>query len=700
MTPALIFRLDFAAGTEKEKSAWIAALKEAQTFKIKPLLNLNADWDHLVCSGWVHTRGGWMSPTFQKKWMTLSAEGVLKYYETQADAASMREQGSLNCSGMLIREDAGRSMSGRLFCFVLTLESTMKHRHGSSSIQHMVLGCEQEKQRADWVSNLKIVRGSLQQIESHETGYQRDVHGFIADQYTAGAQVAFNINTVVVPTEEESAKRRMITVEAQQSKVDLELRKLQRISGSWWRKRWARFQSHLHAFEDSKQFSICITCTILLNIAVMAVECHKPNSTQVVFIDFSNIFFSFVFGSECVLRMLVHRPRKYFMSLWFCFDYFAAVMSFLVAGIELTRQDVGGVTVNPTLLRLFRLIKVIKTLRSLRLLKFLKGLNTILESLGTSLPIIGHTAILYCCTLFFFGIMGVVMLGKMCTENDRKLPGLRAMRCLLVSEEAILEEFSSFRSLEISFVTLIRLTTGDGWVNIMDRASTSYFARPEGNLALAAEALRRWNATEPTNIRVRREYLQQARDLLPGCALGPELNFLREQRLVDCSALSDPSFETVCSNTCGSVGALFFIPFYIFLTQGILLNLVVVVLIINLHTIGKKKGRGGKAHITKNVTYDKLERIYITWMAGSIRLRRDREVNQRHRLRVLARWLHQGLARVLDHWKEVMIKHSVLRRTLVRFLILGHPSLVAGIRSEEWHSPNPSSRIKATTGIA
>ena len=635
-----------------------------------------------------------MSPTFRKKWMTLSAAGVLKYYETQADAASMREQCSLNCSEMLIREDAGRSISGRLFCFVLTVKSTLKHRHGSSSIQRMVLGCEQEKQRADWVSNLKIVRGSLEQ--SHETGQQHDMQGFIADEYTAGAQVAFDINSVVVPTEEESAKRRMITVEAQQSKVDSELRVLQRISGSWW----TRFEGHLHAFEDSQEFSICITFTILLNIAFMAVECHKPNSTQVVVIEISNIFFAFVFGCECVLRVLVHRPRQYFMSLWFCFDYFAAVLSFLVAGIELTRQDVGGVTVNPTLLRLFRLIKVIKTLRSLRLLKFLKGLNTILESLGTSLPIIGYTAVLYFCMLFFFGIMGVVMLGKMCTENDRRLPGLRATRCLLVSEDAMLEEFSSFRSLEISFVTLIRLTTGDGWVNVMDRASASYFVRPEGNLALAAEALRRWNATEPTNTRVRREYLQEARDLLPGCPLGPELNFLREQRLVDCSAASDPSFETVCSNTCGSVGALFLIPFYIFLSQGIILNLVVVVLIINLRTMGKQKGRGGKAHITKNVTYDKLERIYVTWVAGSTRLRRHREVEQRHRLRVLSRWLHQGLARVLDHWKQITIEHSLLRRSLVRFLILGHPSLIAGIRSEQWHSANPSSRIKASMGIA
>jgi hypothetical protein len=46
---------------EEEKTLWSAALKQAQRFKIKPLLHLNADWDHVVCSGWVHKRGDWRS---------------------------------------------------------------------------------------------------------------------------------------------------------------------------------------------------------------------------------------------------------------------------------------------------------------------------------------------------------------------------------------------------------------------------------------------------------------------------------------------------------------------------------------------------------------------------------------------------------------------------------------------------------------
>lgn len=41
----------------------------------------------------------------------------------------------------------------------------------------------------------------------------------------------------------------------------------------------------------------------------------------------------------------------------------------------------------------------------------LQGLNLILESLAQSLPVVGYLAILYFILLFFFGVLGVVLLG-------------------------------------------------------------------------------------------------------------------------------------------------------------------------------------------------------------------------------------------------------------------------------------------------
>lgn len=77
--------------------------------------------------------------------------------------------------------------------------------------------------------------------------------------------------------------------------------------------------------------------------------------------------------------------------------------------------------------------------------------------------------------------------------------------------------------------------------------------------------------------------------------------------------------------------------------------------------------------------------------AASIRKRRHNAVDQRHRMRVLARWLHQGLARVLDNWKDIVREHALLRRACLRFLLLGQPMLITGIHQESLSPQSPIS---------
>jgi hypothetical protein len=267
---------------------------------------------------------------------------------------------------------------------------------------------------------------------------------------------------------------------------------------------------------------------------------------QQAVIEVSNIYFAMIFGVECIVRLLAHAPRQFFSSLWFCFDFFAVIMSFVVLGVEESDSDNLGVTVNPTILRsrsparstlvlafallsllersmtmltneyaasMFRIIKVIKTIRTLRLLKFLKGLNTILESLARSLPVVGYLAILYFILLFSFGVLGVVLVGNACSTYDQSLPGARATRCLLVDDSLLLEEFSSFRNMEMALLTLIRLTTGDGWATVLNKASVTVdgYKRKDGSLQRAEEALRNWNTTAPEKMRLREAFLKDAR---------------------------------------------------------------------------------------------------------------------------------------------------------------------------------------------
>ena len=158
--------------------------------------------------------------------------------------------------------------------------------------------------------------------------------------------------------------------------------------------------------------------------------------------------------------------------------------------------------------------------------------------------------------------------------------------------------------MEMSLLTLIRLTTGDGWADVMNKASVtaSDYRRQDVYLPNVADALRKWNSTAPDKKRLREAYLEQARSLLPGCSTDEELNFLREQRLVDCSAEEDEPFETACVSSCGSVYSLLFIPIYIFLSQTSVINLTIAVLIVNLRKLGKKVGKSGKVMLFQSLT--------------------------------------------------------------------------------------------------
>ena len=607
-------RLDMSVEREQDRRSWLKAITRASR-----VIHTTADdgesvavsfVEEVVCSGWVYKRGDWRNPRFQKRWMVLTTDGWLKYYKSESDAgkpgAHHASQGSIYCEKLVIEEDSGMSISGTLYCFSLRVTF-------GTSKRKMLCACDTDLERTTWVTNLKHVRDTMyhlhQDVREPEPDFsaagQGELNELLYGEKSDQGSVAGS---------KASRGVQRNTVEAQVEAAEAELASLRRFRGSLA----MRFKMALTELEDSQAFTIFITMLILTNVAFMAVECYQPSEQQQLVIEVSNVVFALAFGAECIVRMLVHTPRRFFSSLWFMFDYFSCTVSIFVVGIEETGLDRAGVNVNPTLLRMFRLVKVIKSLRSLRLLKFLKGVNTILQSLAMSFGVVSNLATLYFILLFFFGVIGIVLLGTMCTDQDRALPGLRATRCLLASDEVVLEQYSSFKTMEMAFLTLIRLTTGDGWSDLMNKASQKQhnFPRPPNHLDQAAAALRRWNATDPVKRQLKESFLLEARSWLPGCASDEELNHLRQERLVDCSALDDEPFETPCRDTCGSIFSLLVIPSFIFLSQGVILNLIVAVLIVNLRKLGRRIGHSGKARITKNVTFDKLGQIYVTWMVA------------------------------------------------------------------------------------
>jgi hypothetical protein len=58
----------------------------------------------------------------------------------------------------------------------------------------------------------------------------------------------------------------------------------------------------------------------------------------------------------------------------------------------------------------------------------------------------------------------------------------------------------------------------------------------------------------------------------------------------------------------------------------------------------------------------------------------------------------QGLARVLDGWKRIVHQHSLMRRSCLRLLLLGHPYLIKGIHYGDTGSSLLERRKQAALG--
>jgi len=73
-------------------------------------------------------------------------------------------QGSLNCNGMVLQEDAGKSISGRLYCFYL------EAAYGTSR-RRILCACDTEGERTNWIRQLTMVRDSVAHIHRQSVEY-------------------------------------------------------------------------------------------------------------------------------------------------------------------------------------------------------------------------------------------------------------------------------------------------------------------------------------------------------------------------------------------------------------------------------------------------------------------------------------------------------------------------------------------------
>jgi len=184
-------------------------------------------------------------------------------------------------------------------------------------------------------------------------------------------------------------------------------------------------------------------------------------------------------------------------SAWNCLDCVLVLATAAASALVASPPHMQPVEfpISPQLLRTAR------AFRAARLIQFAPAVMVALaEALPKMLTLLGL------CLIVFFGCasMGVSMLSNLCLFDD-EMEGDNALRCRLVEDDGKLPMHSNFRNTFMALLTLVRFSTGEGWLEIMHRSalvSHDFERSGPDAVAQAAPLLRVYrNHTAPETLR-------------------------------------------------------------------------------------------------------------------------------------------------------------------------------------------------------
>lgn len=193
-------------------------------------------------------------------------------------------------------------------------------------------------------------------------------------------------------------------------------------------------------------FEGMIMFMIAANVTVLALQYDKISESMSETLEDLNLFFTFVFVVEAVMKTSGLGFSQYWSDPWNRFDLAVVIGS--VMDIFLTILDTSlfrVFRVGRALARVFRLLRVA---RVIRLAKAVAGLRRLVLTLWSSLPSLINVGSLLMLLFFIYAVIGVFMFA-------------------LVELQESITVHASFQTFPLALVTLFRISTGEGWEGIM-----------------------------------------------------------------------------------------------------------------------------------------------------------------------------------------------------------------------------------------
>ncbi len=182
---------------------------------------------------------------------------------------------------------------------------------------------------------------------------------------------------------------------------------------------------------DSRTFQIIMGCILIINFGLNIMEAEiKPGAktTLAVTLDWIDLCFTIFYVLELALTLFVHWWRDFLNNGWSVFDALCVSISVGTAVYaNLSGTSGGGMSV----VRSVRIFKIV------RLFSRLKSLQRVVLAITTTVPGLANTFILYMVVNSIYAVIATQVYGD--------LP------------------FNYFDSFSAAILTMVQLSTGDGW---------------------------------------------------------------------------------------------------------------------------------------------------------------------------------------------------------------------------------------------
>ena len=200
----------------------------------------------------------------------------------------------------------------------------------------------------------------------------------------------------------------------------------------------SKIKDFCYAIASSWYFESFIFTCILLNSVGLSVTWYNEPEYLSNIMDLSSNVFNIIYTIEVIIKLIAY-GRGYFADGWNNFDFTIVVVAWLGLIAVAAGQAAGAIATVVTIFRIMRVFKIVRKNKSLNVLFF---------TFVGAVPQLTNVGGLLFLFLFLYSVLGVSLFGA-------------------VKQHGALTEHANFSQWSTAFLTLIRMSTGESWHELM-----------------------------------------------------------------------------------------------------------------------------------------------------------------------------------------------------------------------------------------